>query len=315
MITTQQLQLVAAIVRTGSVAKAATALGISGPAASRTLGALERRLGVSLFDRVGRGIRPTRFGSEFARVAGTITAATDGLERRARQVARGLEGDVIIGSGPIPLVNLLPEAIIRLLQVAPKVRVEATTGQLPDLLKGLRELRFDMIVADPTGFGPEVDLEGLEYRPLPAMPVAVLCRPGHPLLERAQVGVADLLDFPWVLPSLAAQYAMELGRALAGLPPDRLADLSRRLAQQPQIRMADFHGCLRVAARTDCLTGAPPGLASEYLEAGRLTVVPLPIKLRTGLKVIWDPALPLSEAAERLLGHMMQIASERADPE
>jgi LysR family glycine cleavage system transcriptional activator len=66
MISLKAVQAFAAIVRHGSVAQAATELGVTGSALSHLLRDLEGRLGVPLFDRVGRGLVPTEDGRRLA---------------------------------------------------------------------------------------------------------------------------------------------------------------------------------------------------------------------------------------------------------
>ncbi|NYD43476.1 LysR family transcriptional regulator [Nocardioides panaciterrulae] len=63
------LRLVAAVTRTGSVGAAARELRVSQPSASQRLGRLERRIGLVLFDRDTQGARPTVAGREMAHQA------------------------------------------------------------------------------------------------------------------------------------------------------------------------------------------------------------------------------------------------------
>ncbi len=58
----EQLELYKTVVESGGMTAAAGALGMSQPAVSRSMRALERQLGVALFRRDGRGIQPTEAG-------------------------------------------------------------------------------------------------------------------------------------------------------------------------------------------------------------------------------------------------------------
>ncbi|MGW2179137.1 LysR family transcriptional regulator [Streptomyces sp. NPDC001732] len=77
------LQLVEAVARHGSVGAAARELLVSQPSASRRLIALERRLGTGLFDRDTTGARPTAAGRELARQSAQLLAHLDALPERA----------------------------------------------------------------------------------------------------------------------------------------------------------------------------------------------------------------------------------------
>ena len=57
-----ELQVVLAVAQAGSMAKAAAQLAMSEPAVSRSISDMERTLGVSLFDRSSKGVRPTPYG-------------------------------------------------------------------------------------------------------------------------------------------------------------------------------------------------------------------------------------------------------------
>ena len=73
-----QLRLIAAIDRHRQIVNAARSLGISQPAASRTLAEIEALLGAPLFDRHPRGMTPTPIGEIVSRRAqAMLTALTD----------------------------------------------------------------------------------------------------------------------------------------------------------------------------------------------------------------------------------------------
>ncbi len=71
------LRVVKAIADTGSITAAARALGYSQPAVSQQLRRLERRAGMPIVERVGRGVRLTEAGSILARHAAAVTTALD----------------------------------------------------------------------------------------------------------------------------------------------------------------------------------------------------------------------------------------------
>jgi DNA-binding transcriptional LysR family regulator len=58
----RDLDILTALIETGSMGKAASRLNISQPAVSKAIAELERALGVRLVDRSRRGIMPTPFG-------------------------------------------------------------------------------------------------------------------------------------------------------------------------------------------------------------------------------------------------------------
>ncbi len=84
LLPTHDLELVLAIVRTGSVGAAARRLHVTQPSASQRLARLERRAGVVLFDRDTQGARATPAGAELARQADHILGHLAGALEAAR---------------------------------------------------------------------------------------------------------------------------------------------------------------------------------------------------------------------------------------
>ncbi|GAA1573161.1 LysR family transcriptional regulator [Kribbella sancticallisti] len=85
----EDLRLVLAISRTGSVGTAARELRISQPSASQRLARLERSCDTRLFSRDTRGARPTPAGQELARRAEHILSHLDEVYDAARAAAAG----------------------------------------------------------------------------------------------------------------------------------------------------------------------------------------------------------------------------------
>jgi DNA-binding transcriptional LysR family regulator len=82
------LRLVAAVARLGSVGAAARELLVSQPSASQRLAALERRIGERLFVRDPTGARPTAAGQEMAARAEHILGHLSSLVEQTRAAAR-----------------------------------------------------------------------------------------------------------------------------------------------------------------------------------------------------------------------------------
>lgn len=85
----EDLRLVEALVRHGSLGAAGRELRISQPAASNRLAALERRIGEPLFDRDTTGARPTPAGRALAAEAAHVLGHLEAIFDRTRAAARG----------------------------------------------------------------------------------------------------------------------------------------------------------------------------------------------------------------------------------
>ena len=81
MLDIRRLQVLAAVVDTGSVTAAATRLGYTPSSVSQQLSVLEREAGVPLFEKHGRGIRPTEAGVLLAEHAERVFRSVTGTPR------------------------------------------------------------------------------------------------------------------------------------------------------------------------------------------------------------------------------------------
>lgn len=112
------------VVQLGSFSAAARALGLTPSAVSKQIGRLEDRLGVRLFARTTRHLKPTEVGRALAERAGRILADLAEAEQAVsdlRAVPRGLlRVSLPIAYGRLKIVPLIPAFLVRY----PEVRIE-----------------------------------------------------------------------------------------------------------------------------------------------------------------------------------------------
>ncbi|WP_312772601.1 LysR family transcriptional regulator, partial [Pseudoxanthomonas mexicana] len=111
-------------VRLGSVSRAAEALFVSQPAITLQLQALERELGVSLFERSGRRLAPSREGEVLYELAQPLVAGLDGLDATFREKVSGLEaGELNVAANSSTILYLLPKIVEHFRQQHPEVKL------------------------------------------------------------------------------------------------------------------------------------------------------------------------------------------------
>src|SRR5262245_30033858 len=122
-LTLRDLHILLAVVRRGSMAKAAAELAISQPAVSRAIADMELTLGLRLPDRGRQGVEPTAYGRALVRRGTTIfDELTQGLQE-LEFLADPTRGELRIGSSESVAAGLLPVVIDRFTRLHPGIRV------------------------------------------------------------------------------------------------------------------------------------------------------------------------------------------------
>ena len=190
----RHLRNMLAVMEEGSIGKAAQRLNISQPALTKSIQRLEQHLGVRLFDREARGMKPTFYADG---LRGYAKAACVGMAEAESQIAslrNGTEGIVTIAGPPLIVTELLPDVLVRLSQERPRlqVRIVARNRELfTDLLEG----RFNLVVAM---LYDEIPKQGLSKQWLFDDRLVLVMRPDHPLARRRKVRPSDLPEQKWV---------------------------------------------------------------------------------------------------------------------
>jgi DNA-binding transcriptional LysR family regulator len=112
----------------GSFSAASRALGLTQPTLGRQVSALEARLGVTLFERLGRSLSLTDSGLELLDHVRAMGDAASRLSLTASGQSQRIEGRVCITATDIMSMYLLPDILRRLREVAPGIEVEVVAS-------------------------------------------------------------------------------------------------------------------------------------------------------------------------------------------
>lgn len=121
-------------VEEGSLSAAARALGKSQPTLSRQITALEKEMGVVLFERVGLGLELTPAGVDLFDHVNAMGKAATSFSLTAKGKSQTLEGDVCISASDVYAVFYLPAIVTIIRQQHPKINIEiVATDKSSDL--------------------------------------------------------------------------------------------------------------------------------------------------------------------------------------
>jgi LysR family pca operon transcriptional activator len=203
----QHLRIVAAIAEKGSLLKGAAALGLTQPALTRALHEIETIVGSSLFERHVRGTIATPMGQRLVETAQRVLAELKDCERGID--ARRGEEHAVVSAGALPAaaVGVVPGAVARLHERAPKVKVRIMQGQTDELLGVLATADLDLVVGRL--YMPQV-AEQFERTVLYEDAVVVLARESHPIFQERSDPLPLLNRYPMVLPAATRATSAEV---------------------------------------------------------------------------------------------------------
>lgn len=183
-------------VRLGSVSRASEALYVSQPAITLQLQALERELGVGLFERSGRRLTPTREGQLLYELAQPLVESLDGLGGSFREKVRGLDaGELNIAANSSTILYLLPKIVEHFRSQHPEVRLTLHNAVSADGTDLLRSDAVDLAV------GSMLDVpQDLSYEPVYRFEPLLIAPPDHPLIKQRTLKLEDLSPYGLILP-------------------------------------------------------------------------------------------------------------------
>ncbi|AXX96846.1 LysR family transcriptional regulator [Profundibacter amoris] len=120
----------------GSLSAAARKLGQTQPTLSRQVAALESRLGILLFERVGRRLQMTNGGRELLAQTRIMGDAADRLALAALGQSQSISGEISITASDVFSAFLLPPVLHRLRGLAPHLKINVVAdNDIRDILK------------------------------------------------------------------------------------------------------------------------------------------------------------------------------------
>ncbi|NJD32568.1 MAG: LysR family transcriptional regulator [Gammaproteobacteria bacterium] len=299
----RQMRHVLALADHRSFARAATALGLSQSALSRSIQSVERVVGSSLFARATSGIEPTDSGRVFIARIRQIVQLTEDLDRDVAGERGLLHGHLHVGAGPFPAQSSLAEALAQFVAAHPRIVVRVMMREWDELLRRLRAREIELFVAEISTFGSESDLE---IEPLEPRQTLILARRGHPLAGRGPLRLADGLAYPYASLSRIPPRSLEPIRSAQRRSPDTNA--AQRVF--PALEFNSLDAVKKIVLGSNALMVAPPSCVEQELEDGRLLALGSEPFLNTHYGIVKLRTQPLTVAGARFREYVLE--AERA---
>jgi DNA-binding transcriptional LysR family regulator len=293
-----------AVAEEAHLTKAAARLGIRQPPLSQQIRVLEQELGVTLFNRLPRGMELTESGRALLEDARSILALVDQAVDGVRRVSQGEAGRLTVGfTGSAAFHPFVPSVIRRFRESAPNVRLvleESSTGELRDAVsEGRVDVAFirGTVLTTP-GVSEETVLEETMLAAFPA---------DHPFVkgrDRRQIALSELAEESLIL------YRRHSGPGLydAIITACSASGFSPRVVQEAPRMLST----LSLVAAGLGVSLVPASLRRVNIEGVVYVNVTGPVALRAGLNLIWRDA-PLSGATRKLIDEVRRHRAEGLD--
>ncbi|MFB7928913.1 LysR family transcriptional regulator [Streptomyces sp. NPDC056039] len=195
MLDVRRLQVLRAVVTSGTVTAAAAHLGYTPSAVSQQVAALEKQAGTALLERIGRGVRPTAAGLLLTEHAALISSAVAQAESALADLRAGRTGLLSVRYFATAGSTLVAPALARLRAEHPGVRVDLELTDPEDPFQEVARGRADLAVVvqarDRAG-------DGFRLVHLLDDPYAAVLHLGHPLAGKEVVDLHELAGEQWV---------------------------------------------------------------------------------------------------------------------
>jgi DNA-binding transcriptional LysR family regulator len=193
---TRLLRAFVAVAEEGHITRAADRLTLAQPALSKQLRRLEQLLGAELLVRGSRGTTLTATGMALLPAARDTLAAWQTAQRRVRTAARAGLPQLTVGFIANAAGDHTPAIVRRFNSLRPTLRVEMLQSDWEDPTAGLDSGASDVALLRL----PIPDNEELRIQPLFEEPRLVAMPADHPLADRAELTIDDLVDEPFIAP-------------------------------------------------------------------------------------------------------------------
>jgi len=214
-----QIRAFVMVVDNGSFSAAAREMGVSQPAVTMQVQALEADLGVTLLDRAYRRIGLTEAGEALMPRARAVLAELESAREDLERIADTVTGRLALVASTTPGQYLLPRHLGGFLAENPEVTVALAVADTAQVVEAVAAGEADLGMTGAVVKGARVDFE-----PLGADGIAMICPTAHRFAGAKRVALAEAVAEPFIMReegSGTRQMAEEALRE-AGVDPEEL---------------------------------------------------------------------------------------------
>ncbi|MBP0617693.1 LysR family transcriptional regulator [Jiella mangrovi] len=193
MLTLKQIEIVRAVMVSGSIAGAARLLNVSQPGISRAMKHIEGSLGIRLFNReAGRYVPAPEAGAIFSQIQ-EIHQQVANLQEAVGRLERGKEVELRIGSVPSIAQGMMPRAIAALRRRYADLRMNVEILKIEEAIDYILIGRGECVA-----MSYRLDHPSIRFEPLASGHLVCVTPTGHPLAQRRSVSAREIVAHPLI---------------------------------------------------------------------------------------------------------------------
>ncbi|MEN6461696.1 MAG: selenium metabolism-associated LysR family transcriptional regulator, partial [Syntrophomonas sp.] len=181
------------VVETQNLSRTADEFGLSQPAITKQIQALEDRFGVLLLERSGRRLKTTEAGETLYNFARDIIKYMDKAEKAMEEVSESRKGSLCLGASTIPGQYIIPPLLKKFKDKFPNVSISLDIGDTEKIFTKVIERELDIGVVG--GWINNRKIEGYKWL---EDELVVIVPDNHKLARGQKVEVTDLITEKWI---------------------------------------------------------------------------------------------------------------------
>jgi DNA-binding transcriptional LysR family regulator len=193
MMTLRQVEVIRAVMVTGTIGGAARLLNVSAPGVSRLVKYTEKSLGIRFFQRRNGRYFPTSEAQSIFEQINSVYEKVDDLSHIISKIGRGALSDLRVGSVPSISQVMVPRAIERVRRRYPDLGIDINILKLEEAIDYLMLNKGECVA-----MSYRLDHSGLDFMPLASGELFCIVPSGHELAGRKQVSAAEMTRYPLI---------------------------------------------------------------------------------------------------------------------
>jgi DNA-binding transcriptional LysR family regulator len=286
----RQLALLVALNDHRNLHRAAQAVHLAQPSATKVVHDLEQLFGFALFERLPRGMQPTELGAEVVAFAQRMLVELQRFGQDLDSKLTGGYGQLMIGAIMGAAPDVVAHAMADIKKKRPFLTIRLLGERSDEIISLLLERKIDLAVGR---FSNPMQHNAIDFEELGNEVVYLVARKVHPLARIGNLQLRALGVFPWILQPLSvpSRQIMELEFGQAGMKtPANIVECTSIFAT------------LQLLLKSDAVTLLPESVVRDYLSAGLLMRLPLRVGASLpGFGILSRRGEPLSAAATEFM--------------